>query len=66
MVYVLAIVQCSSRHFFTVDLEKFHIISYRDHLYHDNYIFISRVSLITNCVAWLVLYGVYNALCEIL
>ena len=36
MIYVLAIVQCLSRHFFTIDIENFHI-SYHDHLYHDIY-----------------------------
>ena len=37
MIYVLAIIQCSSRHFLTIDIEKLHIISYHDHLYHDIY-----------------------------
>ena len=26
-----------SCHFFTIDIENFHIISYHDHLYHDIY-----------------------------
>ena len=34
--------------FFTIDIEKFHIISYHDHLYHDIIIFTSCILHITN------------------